>query len=205
MIANSYNDRMRGHMTRTARITAISFLALLLAACSSSKRGSVGMAFSTRALEHAPTLPEGMTAAPEEEEDEVNEEEKKEAIAAAEPEKQAENEKVEKKSSSRSKKATATHRKSPSREQQLAAEALLRRQMEEEAAAAAASTQDIFVPGMNARGLRLGRFAAPEESGTMQESGAPAPNAVDRYGLRSPSMSGKLPMDLDGRINKKSR
>lgn len=162
------------------------------------------MAFSTRALEHAPTLPEGMTAAPEEvDEDEAEEEEKeKEAIAAAEAEKQAEE--VEKKASSSSKKATATRRKSPSREQQLAAEALLRRQMEEEAAAAA-STQDIFVPGMNARGLRLGRFAAPEESGSMQEGGAPAPNAVDRYGLRSPSMSGKLPMDLDGRINKKSR
>lgn len=160
------------------------------------------MAFSTRALEHAPTLPEGMTAAPEEVDEDEEEEKEKEAIAAAEAEKQAEE--VEKKASSSSKKATATRRKSPSREQQLAAEALLRRQMEEEAAAAA-STQDIFVPGMNARGLRLGRFAAPEESGSMQEGGAPAPNAVDRYGLRSPSMSGKLPMDLDGRINKKSR
>lgn len=60
---------------------------------------------------------------------------------------------------------------------------------------AAATTSGI--PGRG--GLRMGRFAPPEEGSSTAEGNTPLPNAAERHGLRSPSLPGSLPMDIDGR------
>lgn len=60
-------------------------------------------------------------------------------------------------------------------------------------------SQSDVIPG----GLRMGRFAPPEEAVSSAESDAPAPNSVELHGFRSPNLKGgKLPMSIDGKINK---
>lgn len=55
------------------------------------------------------------------------------------------------------------------------------------------------IPG----GLRMGRFAPPEEAISSDENDAPAPNSVELHGFRSPNLKGgKLPMNINGKINK---
>lgn len=50
-------------------------------------------------------------------------------------------------------------------------------------------------------GLRLGRFAPPEEGTDAAETPAPRPNKVELRGLRSPMLpGGKLPMDINGKL-----
>ncbi len=56
-----------------------------------------------------------------------------------------------------------------------------------------------FIPG----GLRMGRFAPPEEAVSSSENDEPAPNSVELHGFRSPNLKGgKLPMNINGKINK---
>lgn len=52
------------------------------------------------------------------------------------------------------------------------------------------------IPGRS--GLRLGRFAPPEEATSSSEQAAPTPNAAELRGLRSPSLPTKLPLDVNG-------
>ncbi len=55
------------------------------------------------------------------------------------------------------------------------------------------------IPG----GLRMGRFAPPEEAVSSSENDAPAPNSVELHGFRSPHLKGgRLPMNINGKINK---
>lgn len=59
--------------------------------------------------------------------------------------------------------------------------------------------QTDVIPG----GLRMGRFAPPEEAVSSSENDAPAPNSVELHGFRSPHLKGgKLPMNINGKINK---
>lgn len=53
------------------------------------------------------------------------------------------------------------------------------------------------IPGRS--GLRMGRFAPPEEAVSSQDTAAPQPNAAERHGLRSPKLPNSLPMDIDGK------
>jgi len=53
------------------------------------------------------------------------------------------------------------------------------------------------IPGRS--GLRMGRFAPPEEAVSSQDAAAPQPNAAERHGLRSPKLPDSLPMDIDGK------
>ena len=49
----------------------------------------------------------------------------------------------------------------------------------------------------------MGRFAPPEEAISSDENDAPAPNSVELHGFRSPNLKGgKLPMNINGKINK---
>lgn len=52
------------------------------------------------------------------------------------------------------------------------------------------------IPGRT--GLRMGRFAPPEEAASAGESAAPAPNAAEQRGLRSPKLPRQLPLNIDG-------
>ena len=52
------------------------------------------------------------------------------------------------------------------------------------------------IPGRS--GLRLGKFAPPEEAASTTENAAPTPNAAERRGLRSPSLPTTLPLDVNG-------
>ena len=52
------------------------------------------------------------------------------------------------------------------------------------------------IPGRS--GLRLGKFAPPEEAARTAENAAPTPNAAERRGLRSPSLPTTLPLDVNG-------
>lgn len=55
------------------------------------------------------------------------------------------------------------------------------------------------IPG----GLRMGRFAPPEEAVSSSENDNPAPNSVELHGFRSPHLKGgRLPMNINGKINK---
>ena len=56
------------------------------------------------------------------------------------------------------------------------------------------------IPGRS--GLRLGNFAPPEEAASTGENKAPAPNAADMHGLRSPSLPKNLPLDVNGQSKK---
>lgn len=65
--------------------------------------------------------------------------------------------------------------------------------------------EDFTQPTRN--GLRLGRFAPPEEASASAESpGADRPNSVELRGLRSPSLpAGRLPMDINGKLTTDKR
>lgn len=105
---------------------------------------------------------------------------------------------------------------SPSREQQEAAEALLSKEgAEAPIPDPATETTGAAVPGTAAdgaplpanpmgipgsSGLRLRRFAPPEEASSSSELPPPAPNSVEQHGLRSPSLPGALPMDINGKL-----
>lgn len=52
---------------------------------------------------------------------------------------------------------------------------------------------------VNLRGIRPP--VPPEEAASRSDSAAPAPNAVELRGLRSPSMPKTLPMDITGKQN----
>ena len=52
------------------------------------------------------------------------------------------------------------------------------------------------IPGRS--GLRMGRFAPPEEAAS-KNADTPQPNAAERHGLRSPKLPESLPMDIDGK------
>lgn len=55
------------------------------------------------------------------------------------------------------------------------------------------------IPG----GLRMGRFAPPEEAVSSSDNDMPAPNSVELHGFRSPNLKGgTLPMNINGKINK---
>lgn len=54
------------------------------------------------------------------------------------------------------------------------------------------------IPGGS--GLRMRRFAPPEEASSAGEQAPPAPNTVEQHGLRSPSLPGSLPMDINGKL-----
>ncbi len=60
-------------------------------------------------------------------------------------------------------------------------------------------TREDVIPG----GLRMRRFAPPEEAVSSSDEIAPTPNSVELHGFRSPSLKGgKLPMNINGKINK---
>ncbi|MBR5878114.1 MAG: hypothetical protein IKY91_01090, partial [Akkermansia sp.] len=50
--------------------------------------------------------------------------------------------------------------------------------------------------------LRMRRFAPPEEEISRSDNDEPLPNSVELRGFRSPTMKGKLPMNIDGKIIK---
>ena len=56
------------------------------------------------------------------------------------------------------------------------------------------------IPGRS--GLRMGRFAPPEEAASSGENAAPAPNAAELRGLRSPALPKNLPLDINGQSKK---
>ena len=65
--------------------------------------------------------------------------------------------------------------------------------------AAESVSQPDVIPG----GLRMGRFAPPEEAASSSDSDMPAPNSVELHGFRSPNLKGgTLPMNINGKINK---
>ena len=89
----------------------------------------------------------------------------------------------------------------------MAEEAALR--AEEEALfntpAAPADSEDAAdaAPTLSTGGLRMRRFAPPEEAVSSNEgTDTPLPNAAELHGLRSPVLrGGALPMDINGKIN----
>lgn len=56
------------------------------------------------------------------------------------------------------------------------------------------------IPG--ASGLRAGSSAMPEEAASSYDNDLPLPNAVERHGLRSPSLPSALPMNIDGQTHR---
>lgn len=56
------------------------------------------------------------------------------------------------------------------------------------------------IPGRS--GLRMGRFAPPEEAASSGENAAPTPNTAELRGLRSPSLPKNLPLDINGQSKK---
>lgn len=64
----------------------------------------------------------------------------------------------------------------------------------------AATTE--MVPDSIPGGLRMRRFAPPEEAVSSSDEVEPAPNSVELHGFRSPGLKGgKLPMNINGKIN----
>lgn len=64
---------------------------------------------------------------------------------------------------------------------------------------AASHSEPEVIPG----GLRMGRFAPPEEAVSSSDNDMPAPNSVELHGFRSPNLKGgTLPMNINGKINK---
>lgn len=55
------------------------------------------------------------------------------------------------------------------------------------------------IPGRS--GLRMGRFAPPEEAISKGDGDNSQPNAAERHGLRSPSLPKSLPMNIDGKTH----
>lgn len=56
------------------------------------------------------------------------------------------------------------------------------------------------IPGRS--GLRMGRFAPPEEATSTGSNEPPLPNAAEQRGLRSPQLPGTLPLDVNGQTKK---
>ena len=99
----------------------------------------------------------------------------------------------------------ATAAVTPTAEQQATAEATLQESVTEVVAtgdtlslptAAPTYQSTSTIPGRS--GLRMGRFAPPEEAASAGESEAPAPNAAEQRGLRSPKLPRRLPLNIDG-------
>lgn len=96
----------------------------------------------------------------------------------------------------------------PTPEQQEAAASLLSKGAEApipeptaesgEGTAATLSSSPAGIPG--GTGLRMRRFAPPEEASSAGELPPPAPNTVEQHGLRSPSLPSSLPMDINGKL-----
>lgn len=64
-------------------------------------------------------------------------------------------------------------------------------------------TETVVTPGIPGRsGLRMGRFAPPEEAASAGENAAPTPNTAELRGLRSPSLPKNLPLDINGQSKK---
>lgn len=65
-----------------------------------------------------------------------------------------------------------------------------------------AAAADDMPADISTGGLRLRRFAPPEEAVSSSEgSDMPAPNSAELHGLRSPVLrGGNLPMDINGKI-----
>lgn len=61
------------------------------------------------------------------------------------------------------------------------------------------TTTGTGIPGRS--GLRLGKFAPPEEAASTGEAKAVSPNAAEQHGLRSPALPTKLPLDVNGQSN----
>lgn len=99
---------------------------------------------------------------------------------------------------------------SPTPEQQEAALALLQEQETNKEAPAAekpvheAPVQDDMSLPDNGfiGGLRTRRFAPPEEASSRDTDDEPMPNRVELRGFRSPTLKGRLPMNIDGKIIK---
>ena len=95
----------------------------------------------------------------------------------------------------------------PTAEQQAAAHAALAEQAAEEAVLfntpAAAEESSPAPAEISTGGLRLRRFAPPEEAVSSAEGNdIPLPNSAELHGLRSPMLrGGALPMDINGKIN----
>jgi len=106
--------------------------------------------------------------------------------------------------------AEAKKKPEPTAEQQAAARSLLEHAAEADAAAVTAAaalaadpaTAPLIEPAAPIPGqsLRMGQFAPPEEAASAGENSAPAPNSVERHGLRSLSLPASLPMDINGKL-----
>ncbi len=100
---------------------------------------------------------------------------------------------------------------SPTAEQQAAAHQILQQEHAPEPPAQlpqpekAETTPEPAVyqtPGDLRSGLRMRRFAPPEEKISQDNDDEPLPNSVELRGFRSPTMKGTLPMNIDGKIIK---
>ena len=96
----------------------------------------------------------------------------------------------------------------PTPAQQAAARALLNRQSSQtpdptpSPATATALSDDM--PYLPQGQLRTISPVPPEEAASSAEQNPPPPNAVERRGLRSPSLPKVLPMDINGRVSGRS-
>lgn len=96
----------------------------------------------------------------------------------------------------------------PTPAQQAAARALLNRQSSQtpdptpSPATATALSDDM--PYLPQGQLRTISPVPPEEAASSAEQNTPPPNAVERRGLRSPSLPKVLPMDINGRVSGRS-
>ena len=97
----------------------------------------------------------------------------------------------------------------PTAEQQKAAQALLNRQpasaptSEPAPEKQADKPAELKLPGSVTGGaLRQHRFGPPAETLHDDDDEEQLPNSVELRGLRSPSMKGRLPLNIDGKINK---
>lgn len=107
--------------------------------------------------------------------------------------------------------ATVEEKATPTQQQQAAAAELMK-QVE---TATPVATQSILLPTVEQTaepaknssaipgrsGLRLGKFAPPEEAASTGERKAVTPNAAEQHGLRSPALPTKLPLDINGQSN----
>lgn len=96
----------------------------------------------------------------------------------------------------------------PTPAQQAAARALLNRQASQAPSPApspaAASVVPDDMPYLPQGQLRTISPVPPEEAASSAEQNVPPPNAVERRGLRSPSLPKVLPMDINGRVSGRS-
>lgn len=92
----------------------------------------------------------------------------------------------------------------PTPAQQAAARALLNQQPASNAVPEAASILPDDMPYLPQGQLRTISPVPPEEAASSAEQNVPPPNAVERRGLRSPSLPKVLPMDINGRVSGRS-